>query len=72
MPNNLLNDTDTAIEAYLNKWLARKSNATDNKLVLDEIGKIESKTTVQSITTLKKIRNTKLNMAFKATTQNSL
>ena len=69
VPNNLLNDTDTAIEAYLNKWLARKSNATDNKLVLDEIGKIESKTTVQSIDELKKIRNTKLNMAFKATTK---
>lgn len=69
VPNNLLNDTDAAIEAYLNKWLARKSNATDNKLVLDEIGKIESKTTVQSIDELKKIRNTKLNMAFKATTK---
>ena len=37
--------------------------------VLDEIGKIESKTTVQSIDELKKIRNTKLNMAFKATTK---
>lgn len=69
VPNNLLQDTDTALEAYLNKWLSRKSNATDNKLVLDEINKITAKTIVTTIDDLKKIRNTKLNMAFKATTK---
>lgn len=67
VPNNLLNDTDVALEAYLNKWLARKSNATDNKLVLDEIAKITAKTSAQTIDELKRIRNTKLNMAFKPT-----
>lgn len=67
VPNNLLNDTDVALEAYLNKWLARKSNATDNKLVLDEIAKITTKTSAQTIDELKRIRNTKLNMAFKPT-----
>lgn len=69
VPNNLLNDANTAIEAYLNKWLARKSNATDNKLVLDEIAKIKNKTAVQSIAELKRIRNTKLDLAFKSTTK---
>ena len=68
VPNNLINDTDVAIEAYLNKWLARKSNATDNKLVLDIIDKIATKTAVQTIGELKKIRNTKLDLAFKPTT----
>ena len=68
VPNNLINDTDVAIEAYLNKWLARKSNATDNKLVLDIIDKIVTKTAVQTIGELKKIRNTKLDLAFKPTT----
>lgn len=69
VPNNLLNDTDIALEAYLNKWLARKSNATDNKIVLDEIGKIPTKISAQTIDELKRIRNTKLNMAFKPTTK---
>lgn len=67
--NNLLNDTDVALEAYLNKWLAKKSNATENKIILDLVDKISSKTPVQLIEQLKKIRNTKLDMAFKATTK---
>lgn len=67
--NNLLNDTDVALEAYLNKWLAKKSNATENKIILDIIDKIPSKTPVQLIEQLKKIRNTKLDMAFKPTTK---
>lgn len=67
--NNLLNDTDVALEAYLNKWLAKKSNATENKIILDLIEKISSKTSVQLIEQLKNIRNTKLDMAFKPTTK---
>ena len=67
--NNLLNDTDVALEAYLNRWLAKKSNATENKIVLDIVDAISQKTTVQLIEDLKKIRNTKLDMAFKATTK---
>lgn len=67
--NNLLNDTDVALEAYLNRWLAKKSNATENKIVLDIIDTISQKTTVQLIEDLKKIRNTKLDMAFKATSK---
>lgn len=68
VPNNLIKDSDVAIEAYLNKWLARKSNATENKIILDIIDKISTKTTVQTIDELKKIRNTKLDLAFKPTT----
>lgn len=60
VPNNLINDTDVAIEAYLNKWLARKSNATDNKLVLDIIDKIATKTAVQTIGELKKLETQNL------------
>ena len=67
--NNLLNDTDVALEAYLNKWLAKKSNATENKIILDLIEKNSSKTPVQLIEQLKNIRNTKLDMAFKPTTK---
>ena len=67
--NNLLNDTDVALEAYLNKWLAKKSNATENKIILDLVEKISNKTSVQLIEQLKKIRNTKLDIAFKPTTK---
>lgn len=68
VPNNLINDSDVAVEAYLNKWLARKSNATENKIILDIVDKVSTKTAVQTIDELKKIRNTKLDLAFKPTT----
>lgn len=69
IPNNLLNDSDVAIEAHLNKWFSKKYNATDNRLVLSKVGEIENKTAVQSIEELKRIKNTKLDMAFKAKTK---
>lgn len=34
VPNDLLSDTDQALEAYLRKWLAKKSKATRNSLIL--------------------------------------
>lgn len=67
--SNLLNDTDVALEAYLNRWLAKKSNATENKIILDVVDGVSQKTTVQLIEDLKKIKNTKLDMAFKPTTK---
>ena len=67
--SNLLNDTDVALEAYLNRWLAKKSNATENKIILDVVNEVSQKTTVQLIEDLKKIKNTKLDMAFKPTTK---
>lgn len=67
--SNLLNDTDVALEAYLNRWLAKKSNATENKIILDVVNGVSQKTTVQLIEDLKKIKNTKLDMAFKPTTK---
>lgn len=69
MPNQLLQDADSSLESYLNKWLARKLNATDNNLVLTEINKITNRINVSTIDDLKTIRNTKLNMAFKPTTK---
>lgn len=68
IPNNLLNDTDVALEAYLNKWIARKQVATENSLVITAIDAIKTKTSVQTIDELKKIKNTKLDLAFKPTT----
>lgn len=67
--SNLLNDTDVALEAYLNRWLAKKSNATENKIILDVVNGVSQKTAVQLIEDLKKIKNTKLDMAFKPTTK---
>ncbi|MGV8103324.1 phage major capsid protein, partial [Bacillus thuringiensis] len=37
VPNDLLNDTDQALEAYLRQWIAKKSIATRNYLILQEI-----------------------------------
>ncbi|WP_242322150.1 phage major capsid protein, partial [Bacillus cereus group sp. BfR-BA-01393] len=34
VPNDLLNDTDQALEAYLRQWIAKKSIATRNYLIL--------------------------------------
>ncbi|MBG9682925.1 phage portal protein, partial [Bacillus thuringiensis] len=36
VPNDLLNDTDQALEAYLRQWIAKKSIATRNYLILQE------------------------------------
>jgi len=33
MPNNLLNDNTANLQAYLNRWLAKKNVATRNKLI---------------------------------------
>lgn len=37
VPNNLLNDSDQAIETYLRKWIAKKSRATRNNLILQKL-----------------------------------
>lgn len=37
VPNNLLNDSDQAIETYLEKWIAKKSRATRNHLILEAL-----------------------------------
>ena len=35
VPNHLLADTDQALEAYLRRWIAKKSRATRNYLILE-------------------------------------
>lgn len=59
IPNNLLNDTDTKIRAYLNRWLAKKSVATENKNILTVL-KAGSKKTITTIDDVKNIVNVEL------------
>lgn len=40
MPNDLLDDTDQALEEYLRQWIAKKSIATRNYLILQELNKL--------------------------------
>lgn len=59
IPNNLLNDTDTQIRAYLNRWLAKKSVATENKNILAVL-KTGTKKTLKTIDDIKNIINVEL------------
>lgn len=59
IPNNLLNDTDTKIRAYLNRWLAKKSVATENKNILTVL-KTGTKKTLKTIDDVKNILNVEL------------
>ena len=59
IPNNLLNDTNTKIRAYLNKWLAKKSVATENKNILTVL-KTGTKKTIKTIDDIKNIINVDL------------
>lgn len=43
VPNDLLADTDQALEAYLRKWLAKKSKATRNYLILQMLNTLTKK-----------------------------
>ncbi|KWU68208.1 major capsid protein [Bacillus mycoides] len=40
VPNDLLDDTDQALEEYLRQWIAKKSIATRNYLILQELSKL--------------------------------
>ncbi|WP_353056977.1 phage major capsid protein [Metabacillus litoralis] len=44
VPNDLLSDTDQALEAYLRRWLAKKSKATRNSLILAVLNTLTKKT----------------------------
>ncbi|MBP2027406.1 HK97 family phage major capsid protein [Acetoanaerobium pronyense] len=65
VPNNLMNDSDIAIESYLNSWLAKKSVATRNKLILDLLNTL-TKVPVTDLTDLKEIFNIELDPAIEA------
>ncbi len=44
VPNDLLNDTDQALEQYLRRWIAKKSKATRNSLILAVLNGFTKKT----------------------------
>ncbi|MDM8364864.1 phage major capsid protein [Bacillus thuringiensis] len=65
VPNDLLDDTDQALESYLRQWIAKKSIATRNYLILQEINKL-TKVDVKDYNGLKKIVNVTLDPIFAA------
>ena len=60
----LLQDTSENIMAYLNKWIANKSKATRNALILKAVRDNAEQHTVESIDDLKDIFNTLLDPAI--------
>jgi HK97 family phage major capsid protein len=63
VPNDLLNDTDQALEAYLRQWIAKKSRATRNSLILAELNTL-AKTSIADVDGIKDILNVTLDPAF--------
>ncbi|MGE6847732.1 phage major capsid protein [Bacillus tropicus] len=65
VPNDLLSDTDQALEAYLRQWIAKKSVATRNHLILQEINKL-TKVDLKDYNGLKTTLNVTLDPIFAA------
>ncbi|OTW84229.1 phage major capsid protein [Bacillus thuringiensis serovar cameroun] len=65
VPNDLLNDTDQALEAYLRQWIAKKSVATRNYLILQEINKL-TKVDLKDYKGIKTALNVTLDPSFAA------
>ncbi|WP_368659573.1 phage major capsid protein [Metabacillus halosaccharovorans] len=65
VPNDLFADTDQALEAYLRKWIAKKSKATRNSLILAVLNAL-TKTTISGnlVDGIKKVLNVTLDPAF--------
>jgi len=63
VPNDLLADTDQALESYLRRWIAKKSKATRNHLILTEINTL-AKVTFADYNDIKKALNVDLDPAF--------
>jgi len=65
VPNDLLADTDQALEAYLRKWIAKKSKATRNSLILAVLNALTKKVlTGDLVDGIKKVLNVDLDPAF--------
>jgi HK97 family phage major capsid protein len=62
-PNDLLNDTDQSLEAYLRQWIAKKSKATRNSLILAALNTL-AKTPIADVDGIKDILNVTLDPAF--------
>lgn len=65
--NELLNDSDQAIEDFIVRWLGDEGRVTDNKLILAELSKKEKKT-IATLDDIKDIMNVELDPAFHNTT----
>lgn len=65
VPNNLLADNKANLQAYLNRWLAKKSVATRNKLIVDLLN-TKSKTAITGIDDVKNVLNVTLDPAISA------
>ena len=63
IPNNLLKDTDTKLRTYLNRWLAKKSVATENSSILAVL-KTGTKKDITTTDDVKDILNVTLDPAI--------
>ncbi len=63
VPNDLLDDTDQALEEYLRQWIAKKSIATRNYLILQELNKL-TKVDFKDYKGIKTALNVTLDPAF--------
>jgi HK97 family phage major capsid protein len=65
VPNDLLADTDQALEQYLRNWIAKKSKATRNSLILAALNALpKAPITGNLVDGIKKILNVTLDPAF--------
>lgn len=65
VPNDLLDDTDQALEEYLRQWIAKKSIATRNYLILQELNNL-TKVDFKDYKGIKTALNVTLDPAFAA------
>lgn len=63
VPNTVLEDTDQALEAYLIQWIAKKSKATDNHLILQVVNGFAKKV-LTDYREIKDVLNVDLDPAF--------
>lgn len=65
--NELLADSDAAIESTLTRWIGDESRVTRNQLILTELDK-KAKTAIANVDGIKDILNVKLDPAFHSST----
>lgn len=63
--NNLLRDTDAALQTTISRWFARKSAATANNLILAAL-KTKEETDLKDLDGIKKALNVTLGQAYKS------
>lgn len=64
IPNNLINDSVSNIRSYLNRWLAKKSTATENTLIIKLLDTMATKKTISGIDDIKTVLNVDLDPAI--------